>query len=124
MKTLCTAIDMLAQKLPAHAADLLGQRVKALEKATLDGHWGSAQFLELLSPEQAGLLERDEQVFTTKEYLLDLKLKGLDKWQRPPRENPKGDREKGGKKGKTRGKEKEETKTPKRRTPSITGIDP
>ena len=117
MKTLCTAIDMLAQKQPAHAADLLGQRVKALEKATQDGHWGSAQFLELLSPEQAGLLERDEQVFTTKEYLLDLKLKGLDKWQRPPRENPKGDREKGGKKGKKKGKGKGGNKDTKETDP-------
>ena len=43
MKTLCTAMDMLAQKQPAHAADVLGQRLKALEKATMDGHWGSTQ---------------------------------------------------------------------------------
>ena len=106
MKTICTALDMLAQKQPAHAADLLGQRMKALEKATLDGHWGSAQFLELLSPEQSGLLERDEHLFTAKEYLLDLKLRGLDNAQRKPKEGLKGDQVKGGKKGKEKGKGK------------------
>lgn len=42
MKTLCTAMDMLAQKQPAHAADVLGQRLKALEKATMEGHWEDA----------------------------------------------------------------------------------
>eukprot|EP00435_Cladocopium_sp_Y103_P020627 s2315_g5.t1 len=107
LKTLCTALDMLAVKQPAHAADVLTQRVKAVERATLDGHWGQAQFLELLSPEQGGLLERDEQVYTSREYLLDMKLRNLDsRWSRNPRDVQKGDREKGGKKGKEKGKGK------------------
>ena len=42
MRTLCTALDMLARKLPAHAADLLGQRLKAIEKSCHDGHWQAA----------------------------------------------------------------------------------
>eukprot|EP00435_Cladocopium_sp_Y103_P064475 s82_g26.t1 len=114
MKTLCTALDMLAQKLPAHAADVLTQRVKAVERATLDGHWGQAQFLELLNPEQGGLLERDEQVYTSREYLLDMKLRNLDnRWTRNARDGQKGNREKGGKKGKEKGKGKGGTKEKK-----------
>ena len=42
MRTLCTALDLLARKLPAHAADLLGQRLKAIEKSCHDGHWQAA----------------------------------------------------------------------------------
>ena len=79
LRTICTAIDMLAQMKPAQAADLLAQRVKALQKASVDGHWGSAQFLELLSPESATLLDRAEEVYTSNQYLLDQKLKSYDR---------------------------------------------
>ena len=106
MRTICTALDHLALHRPAQAADLLTQRLKALEKATTEAHWGSAQFLELLSPESAGLLERDEEVYTNREYLLEMKLKNMDQWRRPPKGDLKGDREKGGKKGKEKGKGK------------------
>ena len=104
MRTLCTALDMLARKLPAHAADLLGQRLKAIEKSCHDGHWQAAQFLELLGPDAGGLLERDEEVFMNREHLLELKLKGFSN----PRagKDGKGSQEKGGRKGKERGKGK------------------
>ena len=62
LRTLCTAIDHLTMHRPAQAADLLTQRVKALEKATADGDWGLAQFLELLSPETSGLLDRQKEM--------------------------------------------------------------
>ena len=78
LRTICTAIDMLAQLKPAQAADLLAQRVKALQKASVDGHWGSAQFLELLSPEAATLLDRAEEVYTSNQYLLESHIRG--KW--------------------------------------------
>lgn len=106
LRTLCTVLDLLAQECPAQAADLVAQRVKALEKATLDGHWASAQHLELLNPEAGGLLERDEEVFTSREYLLDLKLKNYEGMKRSPKVDQKGDREKGSKKGKEKGKGK------------------
>ena len=106
MRTICTALDHLALHRPAQAADLLTQRLKALEKATIEAHWGSAQFLELLSPESAGLLERDEEVYTNREYLLEMKLKNMDQWRKTPKGEPKGDREKGGKKGREKGKGK------------------
>ena len=108
LRTLCTALDMLARQEPAHAADLLTQRVKALEKASQDAHWGSAQYLELLSPEAGGLLDRAEEVYLNKEYLLELKLRGMDKGTpRGQRSDQKGGAaEKGGKKGKEKGKGK------------------
>eukprot|EP00435_Cladocopium_sp_Y103_P053062 s206_g16.t2 len=106
LRTLCMALDYLGRHRPAQAADLIGQRVKALEKATTDAHCGSAQFLELLSPEGAGLLERDEEFFTSKEYLAELKLKNLGQWKSPQKGEAKGDREKGGRKGKEKGKGK------------------
>ena len=108
LRTLCTALDMLARGEPAHAADLITQRVKALEKATQDTHWGSAQYLELLSPEAGGLLDRAEEVYLNREYLLELKLKGMDKAApRGQRSDQKGGQaEKGGKKGKEKGKGK------------------
>ena len=79
LRTLCTVLDLLARKQPAHAADLVGQRVKAIEKSCHDGHWAAAQYLELLGPDGGGLLERGEEVFMNREHLLGLKLKG---WQR------------------------------------------
>ena len=114
LKTLCTALDTLAVSRPAQAADVLAQRIKALERATSEGHWSSAQFLELISPESAGLLERDELVHLTKEYLLDQKLKNYDRM--PPRggkgerkgEKGKGEKGSAGKGGKTKDKKKEE----------------
>ena len=115
LRTLCTAVDMLAQQRPAHAADLLSQRIKALEKATKDGHWGSAQWLELLSPEEGGLLERDEEVYMSKEYLLHMKLKGYVSQRRGNLYDQKGDRDKGGKKGKEKGRGKGKDK-PKENT--------
>ena len=115
LKTLCTALDYLGRHQPARAADLLAQRVKALEKASHDGHWTSAQFLELLPPEGAGLLERDEEVFMNREALLELKLRGMSK------EKPKGDQKgnppaKGGKKGKEAGKGKGSAKEKEKET--------
>ena len=104
LKTICTAVDMLAQKQPAQAADVLAQRVKALVKAGEDGHWNSAQFLEL-SPEGSSLLERAEEVYTSREYLLDMKIKNYDK-PKGHRPEGRGQGDKGGKKGREKGKGK------------------
>lgn len=111
MRTLCTALDLLARKLPAHAADLLGQRLKAIEKSC-HGHWQAA--LELLGPDSGGVLERGEEVFMNREHLLELKLKGYN----PPRggEGGKGSQEKGARKGKREEKAKEAKRRERRRT--------
>lgn len=87
-------MDQLAVGSPSKAADIVCQRIKAVERASHEGHWGSAQFLKLLPPENSMLLGRDEEMFVTKEYLLDQKLKSYD---RPP------GRGEGGGKGKAKG---------------------
>ena len=121
LKTLAEVIDKLALGMPSRAADVLAQRVKALERATVDGGWNTAQFLELLPPESSTLLERDEELHLAKELLMDQKIKGYHRsqgswqssWERPQKGKgqgkkgeSKGDRTKGkGKKGAQEGKE-------------------
>ena len=53
-------MDQLAVGSPSKAADIVCQRIKAVERASHEGHWGSAQFLKLLPPENSMLLGRDE----------------------------------------------------------------
>ena len=94
LRTLGSIMDQLAVGSPSKAADIVCQRIKAVERASHEGHWGSAQFLKLLPPENSMLLGRNEEMFVTKEYLLDQKLKSYD---RPP------GRGEGGGKGKAKG---------------------
>ena len=72
-------LDLLAKKAPARAADILAQRVKALERATIEGHWMTAQYLELIPNEASSLLDRDEEVYLTKEYLQTMKVANYDR---------------------------------------------
>eukprot|EP00438_Fugacium_kawagutii_P005826 Skav231210 [mRNA] locus=scaffold2958:85828:91822:- [translate_table: standard] len=81
LKTLGGILDHLAEGAPARAADMVAQRIKALERATLEGHWAAAQHLELLPPEGTMLLDRDEEIFLAKELVLDQKVKGYEKTQ-------------------------------------------
>ena len=101
LKTLGTIMDHLAAGSPSRAADVVGQRIKALERATQEGHWGAAQFLELLAPEGTMLLDRDEESYLAKEFLLDQKLKTYDKGpNRKEREQKGKGKDGGGAKGK------------------------
>lgn len=79
LRTLVVAVDHLARKAPARAADVLSQRIKALERATTEGHWNTAQFLELIPSEMSTLLERDEQAYVAKEYLQEMKVRNYEK---------------------------------------------
>jgi hypothetical protein len=94
LKTLGAIMDHLAAGAPSKAADVVCQRIKAVERATHEAHWGAAQFLELLPPENSLLLERDEDLFLTKEFLLEQKIRQYDKGT---------DRRDGGGKGKAKG---------------------
>lgn len=116
LRTLCTVLDLMAQEKMPQAADIVAQQVKALERACSEGHRGAAQFLELIGGEQQGLLDRAEQYYLSKEFLLEQKLKGLERSN--PRQGKgdqkgfkgrggKGDREKGASVGK--GKDKVDT---------------
>ena len=93
LHTLCTILDSLARKRPEEAADIAGQRIKALERSCIEQGWTSAQFLELISPEHPSLLERSEEVFLNKELILEQKVNAL--VRKEPR-GGKGD-QKGGK---------------------------
>ena len=96
MRTLMVILDLLAKNSPGRAADVVAQRVKALERATSDGAWASAQFLELIPSESSSLLDRDEQVYLSKEALLEQKLRQGEKpaWrqERPGKKGEKGKR--------------------------------
>eukprot|EP00435_Cladocopium_sp_Y103_P071316 s228_g37.t1 len=100
LKTLGTILDQLASGAPSRAADTVTQRIKAVERATHEGHWGSAQHLELLAPENSMLIDKDEEMFVTREFLLEQRLKQYD---RPgPRRDGDGKGKSKGAKGKTK----------------------
>lgn len=105
LKTLGVILDHLAVNQFAKAADVVSQRIKALERATHEKHWGAAQFLELLPPEGTMLLDRDEEMFLAREYLLDQKLKNYDQQKKWSNERPgKGPGKEKGHKGDKGGK--------------------
>ena len=79
LKTLGSILDHLARGSPSKAADVVAQRIKAVERASHETHWGSAQYLELLPPENTMLLEKDEEMYVTKEYMLEQKLRDYDR---------------------------------------------
>ena len=58
-------------------ADLISQRLKALEMTVHDQNWSHAQFLELIPLESAGLADAEEQRMASKEQLMEAKMK---KW--------------------------------------------
>ena len=89
LHTLSVIIDFLAQKKPEEAVDVASQRMKALERSCMEGGWMSAQFLELISPEQPSLLDRAEESYLNKELALEHKVnQALKKDQKPG--GPKG----------------------------------
>ena len=92
LRTLAKGLDHLARGELGQAADLLCQRIKALDRATQEGSWQSAQFLELLPPDGVTLLERDEEMFLRNEFILDQKANryGDRNWSNQNR-SPKGD---------------------------------
>ena len=112
-KTLCRALDLLAKRETGAAADLLCQRVKALEKSLGDGDWSRAQYLELLPPEGMTMVDRDEELMVQRENELQVKIQGKGKnkneygwWNVPPWKGVgKGKQAKD--KGKDKGKGKE-----------------
>ena len=115
LRTLCVVLDCLGRDQPAHGADILCQRIKALEKSAQDGTWAATQFLELINPEQASLLDRAEQVYLAKELALENKVKTQGQRTGEPRgkgdqKGLKGKGQKGdGNKGNQKGKEKADT---------------
>ena len=123
LRTLMVAIDLLARLNPAPAADVLCQRVKALERASMDAVWAGAQFLELIPSENVSLLDRDEQVYRNKEMLLEQKLHRRDQGSPWKGGGARGDQK--GLKGRGKGAKSQKTiqkvgERPTRRTSEFT----
>ena len=101
MRTVCASLDQIAGGQPERAADLMAQRLKALELQLVDNGWQRAQYLELIAPEGAHLAEMDEQRMAAREQATEAKMKQQVQARAPWSAEPKG---KGDAKGKGRGK--------------------
>ena len=105
-------LDQLAMGRGSTAADLVAQRLKALEQSVQDGNnWRKAKFLELVA-EDTGMTDKGEEQMMLKEAELEEKFRSRGAWtQRWDDQGaaPKG-KDKGGGRGK--GKQKGKTKTP------------
>ena len=75
LKTLCVLLDMTSLGKGAQVADIIAQRVKAIEKAVSDGgNWARAQYLELVEPENATMLTKDEEIEANRQYKAETAL--------------------------------------------------
>ena len=75
MRTIARSLDLVASGSPERAADVLAQRLKALELMVTDQSWARAQHIELLPPEGATLVEFDEAAMATREQLAEAKMR-------------------------------------------------
>eukprot|EP00435_Cladocopium_sp_Y103_P027212 s1020_g6.t1 len=75
MRTIAKALDLIASGAQEEAADLLAQRMKALEMMIADQSWARAAHIELLPPEGATLVEADESWVATREHLQESKMR-------------------------------------------------
>ena len=98
MATLCSLLDHLAKGRFMEAADVVGQRLKAVEAALVEGNWDRAQFLELVQQDGPLLAERGEQHMTARELEFTQRLSGKGNWRAPvplPASSSGGNYEKG-----------------------------
>ena len=79
MHTLSVILDHLALGRSGAAADVAAQRLKALELASTSGSWEKAQYLEIVPPEGASLVNKEEEYLATKETELHQRLHGRSK---------------------------------------------
>ena len=67
IQTYCRLLDLGLKGETVSLLDMLMQRLKAKVLASADGHWESAQYLELLpSTKAAGILSMGEEEFVRK----------------------------------------------------------
>ena len=74
-RTIAKALDLIAMGAQEEAADVLAQRMKALELMVADQSWARAAHIELLPPEGATLVEPDESWVATREHIQESKLR-------------------------------------------------
>eukprot|EP00438_Fugacium_kawagutii_P025124 Skav230797 [mRNA] locus=scaffold312:158893:163833:+ [translate_table: standard] len=112
MRVLSEILDLLAAGRGSSAADVVAQRLKALEQSVQDSNsWRKAKFLELV-PEESGMTDRGEEQMMQKEVELEEKFRWKGYTPRWEEEHypPKGKDGKGT--GKQKGKGKGKAKTP------------
>lgn len=112
LKVSTTLLDMLAQSRGAEAADILAQRIKALEKSVQDSNqWRKAKHLELVEQEDVALVDQGEETMMQKEADREEKVRGGwshwkdDQWSKGKSKGgaPYFARNKGAEKGKGKG---------------------
>ena len=67
MTTLCVMLDHLALGRYQRASDVAAARLKSVERANREGHFGNAQFLELVEVNPEGLTSVDEKLLVRNE---------------------------------------------------------
>ena len=89
LRVLVEVLDHLADSESGKAADILAQRIKALEQSVQDNNnWKKAKYLELIESDETTLADRGEVNMMQKEVELEEKFRGKGLWK--PWENPKG----------------------------------
>ena len=115
IKYMAILLDLLAESKASQAADIVAQRLKALEKSVIDrNQWKRAKYLELVEPEEGLLADRGEEQLMQKELEREERLRSPTRGNDRARWKGKGDNQdwsKGKQKGDRKGKNKGKTPT-------------
>lgn len=83
LRTLTTALDLIASNHLLQAMDILTQRIKSVELFVTQGHWGQGSLLELIALEgEQRAYSREEMKAAQQEQKTELQLQ-RGQWQRP-----------------------------------------
>ena len=75
--TLCVSLDLLLQGKVASCADVIAQRVKALESTARGNHWQVSRQLELIRSEIQGIADEQETLQAARRAREEAKLKSM-----------------------------------------------
>lgn len=81
LKVCTTLLDLMVNGQGAEAADILAQRIKALEKSVSDGNqWRKARHLELVEGEDSALVDQGEEDMMLREAEREDRLRSGTRW--------------------------------------------
>eukprot|EP00435_Cladocopium_sp_Y103_P054677 s172_g17.t2 len=81
LKVNATLLDLMVRGQGPEAADILAQRIKALEKSVSDGNqWRRARHLELVEPEDVALVDQGEEDMMLREAEREDKVRLGSRW--------------------------------------------
>ena len=75
LRTWAMVLDLMAQQKASHAADVVAQRFKAVERALIDDDWARAQLAELIPLEHTTLMSKEEEFMLQKEQEIEVRLR-------------------------------------------------